>query len=166
MPCLCTSRVPTRGTARKRQRTQQPRDNKKPKQSRATMHVSLAFFLSKMIAILERTLIKKYTTKGLFRVENKKGGSSGVASLKKDGNTVGISSGKAEVFYSHFLSVLTKDQVTSSTHEYPRCPNIRVGRNFFKASNLIRTRRNILTITQEDGITHRTSFDTHLPDFT
>ena len=122
MPCLQTSRVPTHGTAMKRQRTQQPRDNKKPKQSRATMHVSLAFFLSKMSAILERTLIKKYTTKGLFRVENKKGDSSGVASLKKDGNTVGISRGKAEVFNSHFLSVLTKDQVTSSTHEYPRCP--------------------------------------------
>ena len=58
--------------------------------------------------------------------------SSGVASLKKDGNTVGDARGKAEVLNSQFSSVFTEDDSpipnlgTSST---PDAPNIQVGRN-------------------------------------
>ena len=66
-------------------------------------------------------------------VKNKKCDSSGVASLKKDGLTVGDARGKAEVLNSQFSSVFTKeddaplpDLGISST---PDAPNIQVGRN-------------------------------------
>ena len=66
-------------------------------------------------------------------IKNKKCDSSGVASLKKDGNTVGDARGKAEVLNSQFSSVFTEkgdspipNLGTSST---PDAPNIQVGRN-------------------------------------
>ena len=102
MPCSLTARVPTHGTARKKQRTQQPRDNKKTEQSN---HACINSFLPQQHDCNTRTDTKEYTTKGLFRVNNMKGDSSGVASLKKDGNTVGDARGKAEVLNGHFLSV-------------------------------------------------------------
>ena len=66
-------------------------------------------------------------------VKSKKCNSFGVASLKKDGHTVGNARGKTEALESQFSSVFTKegdsplpDLAASST---PDAPNIQVGRN-------------------------------------
>ena len=66
-------------------------------------------------------------------IMTKKCDSSGVASLKKDGNTVGDARGKAEGINSQFSSVFTEEGDspipnlgTSSTLD---APNIQVGRN-------------------------------------
>ena len=107
-------------------------------------------------------------------VKNKKCDSSGVASYKKDGLTVGDARGNAEVLNSQFSSVFAKeddsplpDQGTSNT---PDAPNIQVGRNgvmkLLQGLKPHKARRNILTIPQGDGITHHTSSDSHLPGIT
>ena len=66
-------------------------------------------------------------------VKNKKCDSSGVASLKKDGNTVGEARGKAEVLNSQFSSVFTEEGDSPipnlGTRSTPDAPNIQVGRN-------------------------------------
>ena len=66
-------------------------------------------------------------------VKNKKCDSSGVASLKKDGNTVGDAKGKAEVLNSQFSSVFTEEGDSPfpnlGTSSTPDAPNIQVGRN-------------------------------------
>ena len=102
--------------------------------------------------------------------------SSGVASLKKDNNTVVDARGKAEVLNSQFSSVFTEggdsplpDLGTSST---PDVPKIHAGRNgvmkLFRGLKPHKAQRpdDILTVPQGDGITHQTSSDTHLPGLT
>ena len=66
-------------------------------------------------------------------VKKNKYDSSSVASLKKDGNTVGEARGKAEVLNSQFSSVFTEEGDSPipnlGTRSTPDAPNIQVGRN-------------------------------------
>ena len=100
--------------------------------------------------------------------------SSGVASLKKDNNTVVDARGKAEVLNSQFSSVFTEggdsplpDLGTSSTPDVPKINGNGVMKLFrgLKPHKVTRP-DDVLTVPQGDGITHQTSSDTHLPSLT